>query len=139
MIRKASEPSFIIGFAVSVMVLLLAPRPYNYGIFAVYIVLLGIRGLMSALGLKPRGYGYISDKKTGNPLSFAIVKVIMPSTKTEITHKVADKYGRYYCLVPKGRYSITVERKNKDESYTMVYQSSIIDAPQGIIKEKVVV
>jgi hypothetical protein len=53
---------------------------------------------------------------------------------------VADKYGRYYCLVPKGKYYVKIEKKNADASYTLVHTSAIIDASKnGIIKKKFLV
>lgn len=136
-IRKISNPFFIIGFITSTLVLFLAPSPYNIIIFGVYIALLILKVVMRALGLKPKTIGYITDRKTGVPLSFAVLRIISPSTNTEISHKVSDAYGRYYCLVPKGKYYVKIEQKSNDGSYSGVYQSSLIDASRnGIIKEK---
>ena len=75
------------------------------------------------------------DKITGIPLSFAIVRVIMPDNNREISSKSADKYGRYYCLVPRGKYFVKIDKKNDDGSYSPAYVSHIIDATKtGIIK-----
>jgi len=132
-LRKISDFSFVIGFFVSVFVLVFAPKPYNVIIFAVYVVLL----IMRLLGLKPKSFGYVVDKSTGAPLSFAILRVMIPSTDTEISRKIADAYGRYYCLVPKGKYYIKVEKKNGDGSYSFAHTSEVIDASKkGIIKKK---
>ena len=59
-----------------------------------------------------------------------------PASDREISHKITDKYGRYFCLVPKGKYYIKIEKKNSDASYSLVFKSEIIDASKnGIIKE----
>ena len=61
----------------------------------------------------------------------------MSDLNVEIRHQVADKYGRYYCLVPKGKYYVKIEKKNDDGSYSLVYTSPVVDARKdGIIKEK---
>jgi len=136
-IRKISDPSFIIGFIVSILVLVLVPKPYNMIILGCYITVLALRAVVRALGIQPKTAGYLTDKKTGNPLSFAVVRVFIPSTNTQVSQKVADKLGRYYCLVPKGRYYLKIEQKNADGSYTEVYTSPVIDASKnGIIRQR---
>ena len=93
--------------------------------------------LFRVLGLKPKTYGYITDKTTGNPLSFAIVRVLLPDSNILVTSKSVDKYGKYYCLVPLGRYYVKIEKKNEDGSYSLVYTSPVLDvSKEGIIKEK---
>ena len=42
-------------------------------------------------------------------------------------HKVLDRFGRYYALMSPCNYRITIERKNADESYSVVYTLSTID------------
>jgi hypothetical protein len=65
------------------------------------------------------------------------MRIMLPEGNIEISHKIADKYGRYYCLVPKGKYYVKIENKNDDGSYSLVYTSPIINASKsGIIKEK---
>ncbi len=136
-IRKISNPTFIIGFIIALLVLIFAPSPYNIIIFALYIMLLLLKIAMKATGIQPKSVGYIIEKNTGIPISFAIMRIMSPSTNTEISSKVADKYGRYYCLVPKGKYYVKIEKKNSDESYSLIHTSGIIDASKkGIIKEK---
>ena len=61
----------------------------------------------------------------------------MYGSDVEIVSKVADRYGRYYCLVPPGQYYVKIEKKNRDGSYSLVYTSKVIDvSKKGIIKEK---
>lgn len=132
-LRKISDALFALGFAVALVAFIFAPYPYNTIIFGLYLLVL----LLRFLGIKPKAFGYVVDQATGDPLSFALLKIIMPSTNTEIAHRVADQYGRYYCLIPKGKYYVKIERKNPDASYTLVYTSPVIDASKnGIIKKK---
>ena len=131
--RKFFDLLFVVGFIVAIIAFIFAPYPYNTIIMALYILLLVFR----ILGFKPRAYGYIADKTTGIPLSFAVMRVLLPDSQKEIAFKVADKYGKFYCLVPPGKYIVRIEKKNNDGSYSSIYTSPVIDATKkGIIKEK---
>jgi hypothetical protein len=132
-LRRIYDLYFVIGFFVAIVAFIFAPYPYNTIILGIYIILLVLR----LIGLKPKSFGYVVEHGTGNPLSFAVLKIMMPSTDIQVSQKVADQYGRYYCLVPKGKYRVKVEKKNDDQSYASVYTSPVIDASrQGIIKKK---
>jgi hypothetical protein len=128
LVRIITDWIFRIGFAISLLSLFLVSAPYNLVIFGLYILLTILR----KFGLKQKALGALTDKK-GNPLSFALVHVFDADLKVEIVSKVADKIGRYYCLVNKGKYYVKVEKKNDDESYTEIFTSPIIDASNGII------
>jgi len=131
--RKVSDLFFAVGFAFSLTVFFFAPYPYNTIILLVYLVLL----LLRLLGLKPKSFGNVVEKATGIPLSFSVLRIMIASSNTEIGQRVADAYGRYYCLVPKGKYYVKIEKKNSDGSYSLAYTSSIIDASKrGIISKK---
>jgi hypothetical protein len=53
-----------------------------------------------------------------------------------IASKTTDKYGKYYCLVPPGKYYVKVEKKNDDGTYSTLYTSSDIDVmKKGIINQ----
>ena len=132
-IRKFSDWFFVIGFAVAISAYVFAPYPYNTIILLFYFILL----LLRLTGLKPAYSGYVIEKSTGLPLSFAVIRVVSPGTNFEVSHKIADAYGRYYCLVPKGRYLVKIEKKNNDGSYSLVHASETIDASKkGIINKK---
>ncbi|MFA7252477.1 MAG: carboxypeptidase-like regulatory domain-containing protein [Candidatus Paceibacterota bacterium] len=127
-VRILTDWIFRIGFLVSLISLFLVSAPYNIVIFCLYLLLAVLR----KFGLKQKATGALLDKN-GNPLSFAIVRIFSADLNVEITNKVADKIGRYYCLVNKGKYFVKVEKKNDDESYSLVYTSPVILADNGII------
>ena len=131
--KKISSISFAVGFVVAIVALLAAPHPYNMGIFGLYCVILLVR----IFGVKQKAHGSVVEKETGLPLSFAIVRVFSIDLNRELFSRVTDKFGRYYCLVPQGKYTISIEKKNPDESYTSVYTSPEIDASKGVISEGV--
>ncbi|MEK7080538.1 MAG: hypothetical protein AAB925_01760 [Patescibacteria group bacterium] len=130
-LRQIFDLFFVIGFIAAIIAYFSAPYPYNLIILLIYLLLLFLR----LIGIKPRTYGRITDGANGNPLSFALVRAVAPDTNVEIAHKVADKYGKYYCLVPKGKYFVKIEKKNSDGSYFPAFISPVIDASKtGIIK-----
>ncbi|MCI5108705.1 MAG: carboxypeptidase-like regulatory domain-containing protein [Candidatus Pacebacteria bacterium] len=128
---KFIEIAFIVGFLMSLVALFASPAPYNLIVFGVYIFLLVLR----ILGLKPKRSGHIVERDTRNPLSFSIIKVYAEGVTEPIVKRISDAYGRYFCLVPKGDYYVTIEKKNPDGSYMHVFTSEKIKAKNGIIHE----
>ncbi|MFM2357277.1 MAG: hypothetical protein RJA61_14 [Candidatus Parcubacteria bacterium] len=132
---RLSDIFFYVGLVVSVFAFYVLPAPYNTIIFVLYIVMLVLR----ILGLRPRFNGKIVEAQTGKPLSFAIIRVKSPELallgQAEVAKRVADALGRYYLLVPIGKYQITVEKKNSDGSYSHIYTSSVFYARKGIINK----
>jgi hypothetical protein len=123
---------FVIGFVFSSVSYIFSPYQYNLILMTLYVLL----SLIIIFGLKPKTYAYIKEKETGFPLSFAIVRVFLSGSDTIITSKTTDKYGKYYCLVPPGKYYIKVEKKNDDGNYSTLYTSPDIDVTKkGIINE----
>jgi hypothetical protein len=133
-LRIITDWLFRIGFLVSLVSLFLVSAPYNLIIFGLYLVLYSLR----KIGLKQKSLGSLTTK-AGNPLSFAIIRVFDAELKVEITNKVANKIGRYYCLVNKGKYYIKVEKKSGDEDYTEVFTSPVFEAKEGIINKSFVI
>lgn len=128
--RRFTDWSFRIGFIVAVIALIGIPQPYNFIICGLYVVL----AILRLLGIKPKAYGMITEKATGNPITFAIIRIMSPALNREIFHRVTDKLGRYYCLLPKGEYYLNIEKKNDDGSYSLVFTSPVINARNGVIK-----
>ena len=116
----------------AIIALIFAPYPYNIGIAGLYLLLLFLRMFI----IKPRAYGYLHEKKTGLPLSFAVLRVFSAELEREIFQRVADQLGKYYILVPKEKYYLKIERRNDDGSYSLIYTSPVIDAKQGVINMK---
>ncbi len=128
---RISDWFFRIGLVVSIISLFAAPEPYNYIIGGFYVVMLIVR----KFGSGSRKYGSLTEKMSGVPLSFAIIRVILPTVNVEVTHKVADKLGRYFCLVAPGTYYIKIDKKMPDESYQTIHTSAPFEVKKGIIND----
>ena len=131
-IARISNILFVFGFIITLVAVLVKPATYNIVILVVYLLLLVLKRTI----LKPRAYGYIESKIDKNPLSFAIMRVFYPGSSNEVIHKVTDKTGRYFCLVPNGTYYTKIENKNPDQTYTLVHTSEPIVVKNGYLGEK---
>ncbi|MFA5651955.1 MAG: 6-bladed beta-propeller [Candidatus Paceibacterota bacterium] len=132
---KISKFVFIIGALISVIAVIVTPEPYNYIIVGFYF----LAYILNYVVLKSKKSGTLIEKNTKIPLSFAIVKIFREGEDTPLTKKIADKFGDYYALVPKGKYSIKVEKKKDDGTYTEVFKTEAIDIKSGVINMNFVV
>jgi hypothetical protein len=82
---------------------------------------------------------YIINKQTGKRLPFALIKVWLPGINTVVKKTVSDETGRYYFLVPPGKYFLTVEEKLPDGSYKEVMRTAEMDLKGGVVKEDLLV
>jgi len=129
--KKLSDILFEVGFIIGVLALLFAPEPYNFGIVILYLVML----VLKIFGIKTKTSGAVSNIGDGSPLSFAIIKIFSEDWNAEITKKVADKYGKYFCLLPVGKYHVIIDKKNDDESYSEIFKSPVLDIKNGILNK----
>jgi hypothetical protein len=58
------------------------------------------------------------------------------ATGVEVAHRVLDKKGNYYLLISNGNYTVSLEKKNEDASYSRVFTSPKIEIKHGILKKK---
>lgn len=121
---------FIFGFAATAILLFFTPNVFNATVFGLYLVF----ALLHLLGLTSRAFGIVKDKATGLPLSFAIVTIFSEALEAKLAEKVTDKAGRYFCLVPPGKYYVSVQKKNDDGSYSLVYTSPVFHTKKGTIR-----
>jgi hypothetical protein len=129
LLRICDALSFV-GFLVSVLALATLPSTYNLVVFALYIVIY----LSRLLGRNPRAFGSITERTGNIPLAYAILHVATPDKFTTITNKVADQFGRYYCLVSPGSYLVSIEKKTGEEMYETVAEYPELPVRDGIIR-----
>lgn len=133
--RQLADILFLVGFASAILSVLLAPDRTNFTIVVLYIAL----GILISLNIKTRTFGQVTEKDTGYPLSFAILRVFNAGLDHEMIKRVANKFGRYYILVPPGKYYLKIEKKLDDGSYSEVFTSKVINAKYGVIQNRFVV
>lgn len=127
---RLSDILFYGGFAFSIIAVILSPGIYNYAILVVYLGLTA----MQLLGARPRIHGKIFDASTGNPMSYAIVRIKTADNGNEVRKSVCDEYGRYLALVANGTYTVTIEEKLGEDSYHEVFTSGPIEVKKGVLR-----
>jgi hypothetical protein len=118
-----------IGLIISAIIAITKPTTYSVFVLIIFIIVL----LLQKFSFRQKKLGYIMDKNTRIPLSFAIVRVTTPDHQVVLRSAVCDSKGRYYCIVPKGEYIVDIENKNQDGSYSRVYESPKILSNSGIV------
>lgn len=130
-LARIAEVSFWGGLVFSVALLFIGPGTLNYVLFGIYAFVLILR----FLGVKPKKPGYVVETVTGFPLSFGLVRIFSAKLGKEVAHAVISKTGRYYALVPKGEYYLSIDKKVGEDEYREVYKSDIIKTKKGFIGE----
>jgi hypothetical protein len=126
---------YSIGLVISVLTVVLHQSTYNVLILILYA---GIIALMN-FGTFHRRLGRVTSATTHKPLSYAIIRVTAFDHETVLQSAVCDREGRYYCIVPKGKYFIDIEEKKSDGTYAKVYSSDLITSNSGILNSGFVV
>ena len=129
--RIISSVLFRVGFFITLLATLYRPTLFNILMLVLYALVLGIL----TFGIKRKALGEIVDSQSKAPLSYSVIRVYSANGENLITTKIADAFGRYYCLVPQGKYIVVIENKNSDGSYTKIFTSSLLDASNGIINQ----
>ena len=131
-ISRLSDIFSIVGFLTSFVILLVLPQPYNVIVFCLYLILFTLRRTKLLRNKK----GNVINDKTGIPLSYGILRVYSIATGVEVAHRVLDKKGNYYMLIGNGTYTLSLEKKNDDMTYSKVYGAQNIEIKHGILTRK---
>ncbi len=121
---------YVVGFVTALLAFFSVQSVFNSIVVGLYVVML----FLYIVGLHPKPHGILTDS-AGYPLSFAIMRIFNARLQKEVAHKVSDADGKYYCLVQKGEYYVTLERKNPDGTYTHVFTSQPFKATKGVINQ----
>lgn len=126
------ELLFFGGLAFALWQVVVAPTFLSEALCALYALLLVVRLFAG----QPPLYGTLTTKD-GTPLSFAVIR-FFNDAGFEVAAKVTDAYGRYFALVPPGRYRMSVAKRTGEEELVKVYEGTV-GAPRGIINASVLV
>ncbi len=129
-----SKILFYAGFVFSLGMVIIDPSQINILIIILYVVIY-IFGKNSH-NLKVDGSVFSS---TGKPMPFSILRFVSAATNTEIAHKVSDKMGRYYAIIPNGTYNVVIDEKKEDGTYLNHKLEGTITVTNGYINKKFVI
>ena len=131
-ISRISDILFILGLVLTIIAIITSPSILNYILLGVYVLIFVLRHTI----LKPKLFGTVASKETKLPLSFAIIRIYSADMQHEVMHKICNKMGKYYCLIPKGSYYVKIESKNLDGSYSLVHSSPLLDLKNSYLNIK---
>jgi hypothetical protein len=137
-LARISSIIFTIGLVVSILALLTNQSLYNILIFSLYALIFILR----QFGFKPKSYGAVVDS-SGYGIPYAIIRIYSSATDTEITHKVTDATGRYYCLIKNGNYYAVIQKKlvphspagTSSEGYAEILKTESFEVTKGYVSE----
>jgi len=126
---RISNFVFVLGFFVSLLALVVLPKPYNGIMFTLYVIIF----IFKKYGVPVNKKGSIFEKSTNAPLSNGIVKLYYTDLGQEVAHAVTDKFGKFYCLVKNGTYSVVIEKKDAEGKYLPVYKQNNVTINNGVL------
>lgn len=124
----ASNYIYGLGLIISAVAVAMKPSAFNVMILISYTLIL----VFLRFSVKSKRLGMVTDT-AGNPLSYAIVRITTPDRQVVLRSGVTDAQGHYYCIVPKGQYSLDIQKKNPDGTYSKVYESGVLTNKTGIV------
>lgn len=135
-IHRVSDALFAVGFILSLASFIAVQSVTNVIVFALYALFAVLKGTGV---LRPKT-STVLDKE-GAPQPFVLVEVVNATIDQLITKKVASAYGRFFALVPNGKYYLKISKKSTDPAggYTPVYTTDPFTVTEGFIHRRIVV
>jgi hypothetical protein len=124
-----SNVFYLLGFAVTALALFFTPQAYTIIFFLLYVFMYVLR----RAGAHPSKLGKVTDRATGAPLSFAIVRLYSVKLGNEVIRKVTNKFGQFFCAIPDGQYFLSFDKKNPNGTYTEASKKEIVDVKKGVV------
>lgn len=94
----------IVGFALSIVVLLYDPTPLNLGIVLIYLIPFALSASQRLLH-RTYSWGVITDE-SGNPMQGVVVTLVEEGSERTIQRSETDNEGRYRFVVNPGLYKL---------------------------------
>ncbi|HYC83214.1 MAG TPA: carboxypeptidase regulatory-like domain-containing protein [Candidatus Paceibacterota bacterium] len=125
---------YVFGFIVSLIAAIFTPTVINLLTVALYVALYVFQSVWHFT------HKVVSvTHANGEPIPFAIITLFLPGLDQRVKSVVADQFGRFYALVSPGTYYVTVEEKQSDGSYRLVYRSAPLELEKGVVSNDIVV
>jgi hypothetical protein len=76
-------------------------------------------------------HSFVIDEKTKLPLSFAKVSIYSLKTKNKVSQKITSFEGQFTCLLSRGTYYVTIEKRDGTGKYQLVHTSRPFSVTNG--------
>lgn len=81
-------------------------------------------------------HSFVIDKHTGEAVPFAKVTIYSARTKSRIAQKTTSFEGQFTCLLSKGSYYLTIERRDARGAYSLAFTSGVFSVRDGYIGKR---
>jgi hypothetical protein len=98
-----ADAGFWLGMIMVPLSFLVNPNPFTFGTLCVFLGTASLR----LFGITEHPFGTVKDAKTGAAMPFALMTLNDTAGK-RIAFAVSDERGRYFMVVEKGEYTLTV-------------------------------
>jgi hypothetical protein len=102
-LRYLIKIAFFAGVIISLWSCYVNPTFFNFFIFGIYMLIVIFKGFFA----KSKKYGTIVNSKN-KPEPFASINVLEAKTKKVVSRVISDTNGRYYILLEKGEYILSI-------------------------------
>lgn len=84
-------------------------------------------------------HSVILDRETGEPVSFARIKIFTKERKYQVAKRTTTLHGQFVCLLSPGTYYAIIEKRRGDGTYEEVHTTPSFTVQDGYIHKKFVV
>ncbi len=100
------------------------------------ITVLGLLVFAYAWHKRQYVHSFVLDKHSKLPLAFARVTVYSARTKNRVSQKTTSFEGQFTCLLSKGSYYLTIERRDDKGDYVPAFTSEVFSVKDGYIGKR---
>lgn len=132
---KLTRIVYIVGLIASLFYLVFYPSIFNILAPTIYLAIY----LAGRYYRRRHKVVTVKNGRTGEPVSFAIIRVFYADGDMEVKKVVTDMIGRFYLLLRPGVYRLAVDHKQPDGTYARIYESGAADLPKGIWEKDILI
>lgn len=108
-----------VGLGVTIVSLYISPKWYIWILLFAHLATFYLFRRL-ANPSKPKGWGIVYDKNTGQPIVRAVARLFDSQFNKLVATEITDRQGRYAFLAGENRYYITYEHENYEKNKTEI-------------------
>lgn len=131
----ASKTYTAIAFILSLILACYYPSDVSFKRLFMILILMGIVSLYTWRH-RQYAHSFVVDAHTKLPIAFAKVSIFSAKTKNKVSQKITSFEGQFTCLLSQGTYYITIEKRNDQGAYELVFTSPSFSVNDGYIGKR---
>jgi hypothetical protein len=102
-VTALADAGFWLGLIMVPLNFILAPTPFTLGVVFLFLGTASLR----LWGIQEHPFGIVQDAAADRPMPFALI-TLNDLSGTRVAFTVSDERGRYFLVVPRGTYELTI-------------------------------